>query len=541
MQNLEQFFSDKTIRGVVKAITAPHEADAPLVKEAKTLLRSGSLGRLSELNPAPSSFETAPDYLVFAQLRDLFRKIELRAPAAKVAAEQTFLTCELQCFESNYRLSRLDDQSFLRRVLEVASRHCLEILGPVPKEIMGRHGPGAAFGVSSAACTAADKMQKPPTRTKDADVFLYHWSKTMWGASIESRFGTDHATVVVRGNRFTTVPKDFQKDRGICVEPSFNVYHQLGIGAVMRRRLKSVGIDLELGQQLHQKAAEKASMTGDHATIDLSNASDTLCDELVSILLPNEWNDLLRSVRSPFTLFKGRWVKLEKFSSMGNGYTFELETLVFYALIRAVCELSSVSHETVLVYGDDIIVPSQVANDVVRVLRFSGFTPNERKTFLEGPFRESCGGDYFWGMDVRPHYQKTLPNAPESLIGFANGLGRAAGKFDSGHPFGVALRLARRRVIESLPTALRVFGPASLGDILLHEDDWLSYGIERRDWPSQVWFRVYRPATFRRVHWGHYDPSVVLTCAVLGIGDGLRGLTPRHAVTGYKLGWVAHS
>ncbi len=73
MDSLSQFFSDHTVRSVVKALSARHEADIPIVREAKNLLRAGDIGRLSELNPAPSSFETAPDYLVFAHLRDLFR------------------------------------------------------------------------------------------------------------------------------------------------------------------------------------------------------------------------------------------------------------------------------------------------------------------------------------------------------------------------------------------------------------------------------------------------------------------------------------
>lgn len=541
MDSLGQFFSDKLIRRVVKALSAIHEADSPVTRQAKALLAAGELGKLSELNPAPSSFESANDFFVFTQVRDVFRKIELPNPSAKTAAEKVFLSCEAQCFESNFRLSRLSDCSFARMVIEMASRHCRRILGKVPNEIVGRHGPGAAFGVSSASCTAADKMQNPPTRTGDSDIFLPHWQQTSWGRSILDRFGTDHATEIVRGNRFTTVRKDYSKDRGICVEPSFNVFYQLGIGGVIRRRLFSVGIDLEGGQDIHRAAAQKASHFGDFATIDLSNASDTLCSELVRLILPDEWYDLLSSVRSGFTLFRGKWHRLEKFSSMGNGYTFELETLIFFCLILAVCESMHLSHEGCLVYGDDIIVPSGIANNVVSVLKFAGFTPNLKKTFLEGPFRESCGGDYFWGVDVRPHLQKRAPFTPQALIGFANGIFRSSRKLPLEHPFRKALLLCRTRIIECLPSALRNFGPDALGDILLHTDDWAKYGCLNPKWPSQVFFRVYRPATFRHVRWGHYDPSVVLTCALLRYGDGRKGITPRDAVTGYKLGWVAYS
>lgn len=542
MSPVSRFFSDKTIRGVVKAVTARHEAECHQVREAKLLLRDGKIKELSELPYAPSDFENALDYLEYAQVRDLFRKIELPNPLAKAKAEDVFLSCEAQCFESNYFLSRLDDKSELRRLLEMASRHCRRILGKVPDEVHGRHGPGAAFGVSSAASTAADKMQEPPTRTPDSDIFLHHWSLNQWGRQIESRFGTDYRTKIVHGNRFTTVPKDFSKDRGICVEPSLNVYYQLGVGGHIRSRLKRLaGIDLELGQELHRFSARKSSVDGSHATIDLSNASDTVCVEIVRLLLPDDWFELLSSLRSPKTLFKQRWHKLEKFSSMGNGYTFELETLIFLSLILAVCERESVSSETVMVYGDDLIVPSGISNQVITLLKLCGFTPNVKKTFSEGPFRESCGGDFFGGVDVRPHFQKKDPDSAEVLMGFANGLFRVIKKFPSDHPFRRHLSLARIRVIESIPTALRVYGPEALGDILLHDFDWEKFGRTRSSWPSQVWFRVYKPATHKYVNWGHYDPQVVLSCALLRYGDGRRGIMPRRSVTGYKLGWVAYS
>jgi len=113
-------------------------------------------------------------------------------------------------------------------------------------------------------------------------------------------------------------------------------------------------------------------------------------------------------LRSPKTFFKGQWHVLEKFSSMGNGYTFELETVIFSAITAAVHEMvtgeAAKLHQNVFVYGDDIICKTDVSLDVIAALRWFGFSLNERKSFVSGPFRESCGGDYFNGVPVRAHF-----------------------------------------------------------------------------------------------------------------------------------------
>ena len=53
-------------------------------------------------------------------------------------------------------------------------------------------------------------------------------------------------------------------------------------------------------------------------------------------------------------------------------------------------------------YGDDIVVPQNAALLVIERLRDLGFSTNRDKTFVTGPFRESCGRDWFQGQDVRP-------------------------------------------------------------------------------------------------------------------------------------------
>lgn len=100
--------------------------------------------------------------------------------------------------------------------------------------------------------------------------------------------------LVVRGNRFTTVPKDAWKHRGICIEPSINLFYQLGIGEWLTMRMgRKLDWKKDSQQAFHRFLAQLGSFTRNNATIDLSNASDTICYNLVKLLLPVDWFNLL--------------------------------------------------------------------------------------------------------------------------------------------------------------------------------------------------------------------------------------------------------
>jgi hypothetical protein len=57
-------------------------------------------------------------------------------------------------------------------------------------------------------------------------------------------------------------------------------------------------------------------------------------------------------------------------------------------------------HGRVRVYGDDIIVPVGNVRSVIDSLEKLGFLVGLDKSFWNGRFRESCGGDYYAGEDV---------------------------------------------------------------------------------------------------------------------------------------------
>ena len=95
---------------------------------------------------------------------------------------------------------------------------------------------------------------------------------------------------------------------------------------------------------------------------------------------------------------------------MGNGFTFELESLIFWAITVACVELENLSSgrrdTRVSVYGDDIIAPTYSVDLLLESLKYCGFRINEAKSFWDGPFRESCGEHYFSGERVTPFFVK---------------------------------------------------------------------------------------------------------------------------------------
>jgi hypothetical protein len=234
------------------------------------------------------------------------------------------------------------------------------------------------------------------------------------------RYKTFSLITEVPGAVLFTVPKKTDIDRCACKEPDLNMFLQKGVGRLIRSRLKRFGINLN-DQSINRKLAHVGSLTGSLATIDLSSASDTITVEAVRALLPQEWFEYLDDIRSHFVEIDGVNHRTEMFSSMGNGFTFELESLLFYALVRTVTYFEGIPG-VVSVYGDDLILPSQAYEMTSWVLSEFGFSVNASKSFADGPFRESCGGHYHFGNDVTPFYLKWKAKHLTDVIRVANQL-----------------------------------------------------------------------------------------------------------------------
>jgi len=180
------------------------------------------------------------------------------------------------------------------------------------------------------------------------------------------------------------------------------MFLQKGLGNQIRRCLRKAGIDLN-DQTRNQDLARLGAVTGSLMTLDLSSASDSVTVELVKAAMPSDWFYYLDAFRSPLTDVDGVKHVNEMFSSMGNGFTFELESLLFFSIARTTAYFAGV-RGTISVYGDDIIAPAELGNDLISALAFCGFTTNEEKSFIDGPFRESCGAHWHGDRNVTPFY-----------------------------------------------------------------------------------------------------------------------------------------
>jgi hypothetical protein len=178
-----------------------------------------------------------------------------------------------------------------------------------------------------------------------------------------------------------------------------------------------------------------ALMEGHVATIDLKDASDRLSMRLVERLFPVNWSSALSACRSEFTrLPDGRLITLSKHAPMGSAVCFPVMALTIWAVLTAIAPRSAARQ--ILVYGDDIVVPTFMVDDAIRVLESVGLVVNTQKSFSKGPFRESCGEEYYFGARVRPVYLRCMPDndtaSKMQLLAFANNLLAAPNIADNG-------------------------------------------------------------------------------------------------------------
>ena len=366
----------------------------------------------------PSTEGTTPLQFAKAYLRyHLLRKnnfVDLGLDRKGLALSQ-FLAVEERVRVKNLTLLKDCHKVAASPVLYRASRKISRLLGDFSWDYVLPHldmTSGASTRLTRAKGNAGFKFCGKPHCTPQAqhlvNLFLYTDPVYMKQLTEFGPVEPKSLTTVVPSSRLDFVPKSYKIDRTICIEPEMNMFFQRGIGRLIRSKLLKAHIDLK-DQSRNQYLAFHGSVMGDLATIDLEAASDSLSLELCYQLLPHDWFEAMDMVRSHYvTLPDGSLHYLSKISSMGNGFTFELETLVFWAIASAVIEEVGCRDKTLAVYGDDIIVPVEAADRVIEVLFACGFHTNKEKTFTHGPFRESCGKHYFLGHDVTPFNVKDL-------------------------------------------------------------------------------------------------------------------------------------
>jgi len=308
-------------------------------------------------------------------------------------------------------------------------------LSVASEDLRPAHGPGAVadklFG--------NEKWQQPPWSDRLEEVFPYgRWTYNSYLNYLEI---LDSGQLADPGPelpvKVITVPKTQKTPRIIAIEPTGMQYMQQALrrcyeGALSRSNLANALVGYEF-QEPNQLLAQKGSIDGSLATLDLSDASDLVSNSLVDYVL-TDW-PLMKAAWSATRSTHAKVsfedsdiiIELRKFASMGSALCFPTESAIF--LIASLIGIHRVRgthrhlHDTarslvgqVRVYGDDIIVPTDCAQSVIDVLEAFGLRVNHTKSFWTGMFRESCGKEYWYGYDVtyvKLRYQ--LPSLQKAL------------------------------------------------------------------------------------------------------------------------------
>jgi len=345
------------------------------------------------------------------------------------AALAKWLKTELRNSKTNQRL-QLGDVNFgwttSDELLQLTRKFIRDVIGDRPDHnlfVGSSHTNGASSRIGRSEIAAASKCTGTAHVTSSAQGY--------WTRLVQNTIYEDQTLDIHESSVLFTVPKSTDIDRVACKEPEVNMFLQRAAGGFIRKQLQKFGINLN-DQTINQKLARDALQLR-LATIDLSAASDSISRQLVIELLPFEWWCTLDDIRTRHvTLPDGTLHEMEMFSTMGNGFTFELESLIFWALTRAVARIVSVRGR-ISVYGDDIICPSKMVPALIQVFHWVGFKVNTKKSYWTGLFRESCGKHYYNSRDVSPFFIREPVKTKTDIIRLLNRLlewdGRELGCF----------------------------------------------------------------------------------------------------------------
>lgn len=403
---------------------------------------------------------TPQEFAARLQADSLLKKYNPGSPAqADAAALKKFLAVNTSCGEWVYEPKWLWQDEAIRLVKKELADFWSEVeplITPARVISWGRFGPGSSV---DAACTSLYGKAYCGSLSASSDTLQYLWHQSIWQLGDLPGWLSlnEYGTHLVRGSNLSFVPKKVEISRVICTEPALNMHFQLGFGSIIETYLRRIhGLCIKKQADVNRILV----LRGDESlgTIDLASASDTISMRLLKFLLPEGFYGYLcmgrsESVRLP----GGKWVGLNMVSTMGNGYTFPLQTLLFSSVIRAVYRMKGLTAKKCVFtidgephiapssygcFGDDMIVKRDAYDAVIQILQLMGFTVNIDKSFREGYFRESCGVDVYKGQDVRPVHIERLKGPQDWCVAY-NKLMRWSDKMDIPIPRALAYILSQ--------------------------------------------------------------------------------------------------
>lgn len=380
------------------------------------------------------------DYLLASVLK---KSVNMKVDSdPELVAREVSLWAENECRRSNERFSSFSFSARTKNILSSARDIFRKVLGPFNEnEIFSlcRFGPGTSSSCRKSNIHLYGKLSADIDVTDSA----YSWMSELLTVRPDLTVQAMDSTVYFPdltysiGGIMRFVDKTAKVKRQIVVEPHGNMCLQLGAGSFIANRLTLAGLPKHRQAAKNQQLAFESSITDRLATWDLKCGSGIICKSLVHYLADPSWRNFLDDIRSHYVYEEIKLdsglacslpIHLEKFSEMGNGFTFELETLVFWSLMRASLIYDGISDKDSYVFGDDLLFPKEGCPGMLKLFNEVGFTVNLDKSFSEGPFRESCGGDFYKGNYVRPFFLKEERYDVCALIGVANKLRRWAAR-----------------------------------------------------------------------------------------------------------------
>jgi hypothetical protein len=375
------------------------------------------------------------------QLTLMFAKIARPFSEKKVArAMQSYVDVDAEIKKSDEVLSPEFREGFSRMSLLLWGPVCNELERElVFNELLPKHGPG-----STADRLLGNKkylQQEWTTRLEGIFPFLdYVLPSPSYKEELEHvDFREPDAE---RPVRVIAVPKTQKTPRIIAIEPTCMQFMQQAISKQLVQKLESKilfnGVKHRVenpafsfvgfrSQDPNREMARIGSRKQTLATLDMSEASDRVSNQHVKLLC-KWWPTLSAAIQATRSLkadvLGHGIIPLAKFASMGSALCFPVEAMVFTTIVFMALEAQANTQFTlsdiksfrgqVRVYGDDIVVPVHCVDHVIPYLEAFGLKVNKDKSFWNGKFRESCGGDYYDGEWVTPVRVRTdLPSSRE--------------------------------------------------------------------------------------------------------------------------------
>lgn len=377
-------------------------------------------------------------------------------PQAEARALREFMHANLACMRwVPKRVSHNTRLSAALGELQAAFNKCFELPDGTIIDFyqacgsMQRPGPGVAVGSdgNDFYTKVADGPMGFETQSCE-DMFLETVLCGDLEATTEESRANFHGYQRVGASKLGFAPKKREISRITVSQASGNMLLQLGAGSLLEEILASqFNLSLTSQPSLNAELARRGSLGNGYATVDLKMCSDLQSRMMYYWLFlhkgPFRYLDMIRS--KAVLMPSGFCHKLHMFGENGTGFTFPLQTLLFACVIRAVYRVLDIPfkknslamkrkivgipfdaidpclHERFGtecietsapgnwgVFGDDLIVVERAVPLLFEVLGWLGLVVNEDKSYWKGDFRESCGSDYFQGVNVRGVYCKSL-------------------------------------------------------------------------------------------------------------------------------------